>query len=194
MRCDLTAKSFLTAFILLAPALATAQTRSDVYNGATCVSYPRSNTTVAIPFSYFLYGFKESANCHITMPDGWGVGDLSYVLFRGVSRLERPGAGPALCLRGGSECRVRSRKRPHFEHHRELGCSPRNHSGVCERCLPRREVSARPRVHLRSVHPGVESIAVDARPACLHKGPLTPRADPLRDRSSASEPETASAR
>jgi len=67
-----------------APGAASAETRSDVVNGATCIPYPPFDTSNAVPFSFFLYGFGQSAYCHFTMPDGWSARDLSYVLFVGT--------------------------------------------------------------------------------------------------------------
>lgn len=68
-----------------------AETRSDVYNGATCVPYPAFNSSNAVPYSFYLYGFRQSAYCHFMIPDDWAVTDLSYVLFHGVVN---PGSGP----------------------------------------------------------------------------------------------------
>jgi hypothetical protein len=69
------AASFLTPWIVHA------DTRSDVLNGAVCIPYPPYQD--AIPYQFWLYGFNNSAYCHLTMPDEWSVNDLSYVLFTG---------------------------------------------------------------------------------------------------------------
>lgn len=74
----------LFAAMLVAPTAAAAETRNDVYNGATCTPYPAFDPAGATPYSYWLYGFKQGAFCHFTMPDGWRVRDLSYVLFSGT--------------------------------------------------------------------------------------------------------------
>lgn len=74
----------LALSLTVAPALTSAETRSDVYNGATCIPYPPFNSDNAVPYSYYMYGFRQSAYCHFTIPDDWLVGDLSYVLFEGV--------------------------------------------------------------------------------------------------------------
>lgn len=74
----------LSLSLSFAPSPSSAETRSDVYNGATCVPYPAFNSDNAVPYTYFLYGFRQSAYCHFTMPDDWNVGDLSYVLFEGI--------------------------------------------------------------------------------------------------------------
>ncbi|WP_157986067.1 hypothetical protein [Teichococcus vastitatis] len=55
---------------------------SEVINGATCIPYPPYDTTVAVPYQHWLYAFRESAFCHITMPPNWSVDNLSYVLFQ----------------------------------------------------------------------------------------------------------------
>jgi len=60
---------------------AQAETVPEVINGATCIPYPPYQTTTAVPYQHWLYGFREIAFCHITMPPGWSVEDLSYVLF-----------------------------------------------------------------------------------------------------------------
>jgi hypothetical protein len=68
----------------LAPTPSPAETRSDVYNGATCIPYPPFDADNAVPYSYYMYGFRQSAFCHFTMPATWTFQDLSYVLFEGV--------------------------------------------------------------------------------------------------------------
>ena len=83
------AAGMCVAATLLTPRPANAETHTQVYNGATCVAYPPNDNTVAVPYTYFLYGFKESASCHIMMPDGWTVNELYYVQFAG-----RAPAGP----------------------------------------------------------------------------------------------------
>ena len=71
----------LVACILLTPSLAFAKSRSDIYNGATCLPYPAGAN--AVPYSYWLVGLAQGAFCHFTMPDGWSVDELSYVLYLG---------------------------------------------------------------------------------------------------------------
>jgi len=68
-----------------------AETRADVYNGATCVPYPPFNSSNAVPYSHWLYGFRQMAFCHFTIPDDWTAEDISYVLFHGVAN---PGPAP----------------------------------------------------------------------------------------------------
>ena len=74
--------TFLLA-CLLAPSLTFAESRTDVYNGATCIPYPVTDTTVGVAYSYWLYGFRGSAYCHFPIPENWNVSNLSYVLFTG---------------------------------------------------------------------------------------------------------------
>lgn len=85
---------------LLLPSPTPAETRSDVYNGATCIPYPPFDSSNAVPYSHWLYGFRQSAFCHFVIPDDWRVDDISYVLFHG---LVNPGDGPMrvrLCVYG----------------------------------------------------------------------------------------------
>lgn len=65
--------------VVLSTSVVRADTRSDVLNGATCIPYPPYQD--GIPYQFWLYGFGNSAYCHLTMPDQWSVNDLSYVLF-----------------------------------------------------------------------------------------------------------------
>lgn len=76
-------KPLIVAAALLAPVLARAESYEEAYNGATCIPYPPFNASNAVPYSHFLYGFQQSAFCHFTVPNGWSVHDLSYVLFTG---------------------------------------------------------------------------------------------------------------
>lgn len=62
-------------------ATASAQTRTEVINGATCIPYPPFDATNAAPYNHFLYGFRQSAFCHINMSNDWRVGDIAYVLL-----------------------------------------------------------------------------------------------------------------
>jgi hypothetical protein len=64
---------------------ARAATRSEFINGATCIPYPPYQTSVAVPYQHWLYGFSQTAYCHLTMSDEWPVQNLSYVLFTGLS-------------------------------------------------------------------------------------------------------------
>lgn len=84
------ARPLIAATALLAPALGLAETRSDVYNGATCIPYPPFDSSNAVPFSHFLYGFRQSAYCHFTVPDTWTVDDLAYVLLTGSTSGSAP--------------------------------------------------------------------------------------------------------
>ena len=68
----------------LAPLPSSAETRTDVYSGATCIPYPPFNAANAVPYSYLMYGFRQSAYCHFAQLGNWDVDDLSYVLFEGV--------------------------------------------------------------------------------------------------------------
>jgi hypothetical protein len=60
-----------------------AETHSENHNGATCIPYPPFNATNAVPYSNWLYGFRQSAFCHFTVPDTWSANQISYVLFEG---------------------------------------------------------------------------------------------------------------
>jgi hypothetical protein len=68
----------------LVPSLSSAETRSDVYAGATCIPYPPFDADNAVPYANWLYGFRQSAYCHFAQLGDWNVDDLSYVLFEGV--------------------------------------------------------------------------------------------------------------
>lgn len=71
------------ALAVCAPGPSRAETWSEVVNGATCVPYPPFNASDSAPYSFFLYGFRQSAFCHFEVPDDWNVNDISYVLFAG---------------------------------------------------------------------------------------------------------------
>jgi hypothetical protein len=85
----LTWKRFAFSPVLLlfcalgAPSLVSATTALEVINGATCIPYPPYQTTVGVPYQHWLYGFSQTAYCHLTMSDQWPVQNLSYVLFTG---------------------------------------------------------------------------------------------------------------
>jgi hypothetical protein len=66
-----------------APAVTWAQTHSEVINGATCIPYPPFERSNAIPYQHYLFAFRQSAFCHLTMSNDWTVTDLRYVLFSG---------------------------------------------------------------------------------------------------------------
>ena len=74
----------LTLSLSFAPLPSSAETRSDVYAGATCIPYPPFDADNAVPYSNWLYGFRQSAYCHFAQLGSWDVDDLSYVLFEGV--------------------------------------------------------------------------------------------------------------
>jgi hypothetical protein len=80
----------LVLSLLLAPSPSSAETRSDVYAGATCIPYPAFNSDNAMPYTYFIYGFDETVFCHFAQLASWDVDDLSYVLFEGYV-----GSGPS---------------------------------------------------------------------------------------------------
>lgn len=92
----------LLAAMLAAPTAASAETHEDVYNGATCIPYPMSSSTsvTGLPYSSFLYGFRQSAFCHITMPGDWRASQLSYVVFVGSTSTADP-LRVRLCLYDG---------------------------------------------------------------------------------------------
>lgn len=73
----------LALLLSFAPSPSSAETRSDVYNGATCIPYPPFNAANAVPLSYYLYGFGQSAYCHFAQLGNWYVDDLSHVWFEG---------------------------------------------------------------------------------------------------------------
>jgi hypothetical protein len=97
-----------TLFVLSAltlPFSASAETRYDVYNGGSCAAYPgfdaARSAPSALPYSFFIYGFRGSAFCHFSKPNGWNVDTLSYVLFTGLAN---SGSGPIrfrLCVYNG---------------------------------------------------------------------------------------------
>jgi hypothetical protein len=59
----------------------------EVINGGTCIAYPPYNpatsTFTGLSFQHWLYGFRGTAYCHLTMSAEWRVTTLSYVLFNG---------------------------------------------------------------------------------------------------------------
>ncbi len=67
------------------PSASRAETWTEAINGATCIPYPAFTSSNALPYSYFLYGFRQSAYCHFSVPDDWSVNDISYVLFTGTT-------------------------------------------------------------------------------------------------------------
>lgn len=75
------ARLLLTGLVLTMPALARAESYYTVNNGATCVPYPYADSTTAALWQSVLYGFKNLASCHIAIPNGWHVGQLSYMLY-----------------------------------------------------------------------------------------------------------------
>lgn len=66
---------------------ASAQSPSEVTNGATCVPYPPpgEHPYDAIAYRHFLFGFRQSAFCHLPMTNNRRLSDLSYVLVTGSS-------------------------------------------------------------------------------------------------------------
>jgi hypothetical protein len=64
----------------LSTAVARAQNRSEVINGATCLPYP-NQASVGVPYKHWLYGFSQTAFCHLTMTTEWPLANLSFVLF-----------------------------------------------------------------------------------------------------------------
>jgi hypothetical protein len=70
---------------LLVPAVAGGASYEEVINGATCTPYPAYQTSVAVPYSSWMYGFSNGVYCHLTMTQDWRAQDLSYVLFTGSS-------------------------------------------------------------------------------------------------------------
>jgi hypothetical protein len=98
MRLRTAAQGLLIACVLLAPSLAAAETHSQAYNGATCIGYPAYNTTNHHPYSYWMYGFSQSAFCHFNVPSGWSVHDLSYVLFEAFVGPSSPPLRVRLCV------------------------------------------------------------------------------------------------
>jgi hypothetical protein len=96
--------TFCVFLALTLPFRAFAESRSDVYNGGTCVAYPGvDRTTVisnAIPYSFFIYGFRGLAFCHFSIPSDWNVNELSYVLFTGLANSGSGPMGFRLCVYG----------------------------------------------------------------------------------------------
>jgi hypothetical protein len=62
----------------LTPAAARAQNRSETFNGATCLPYPAS---AGFPYKHWLFGFGQTAYCHLNMTTEWPLANLAYVLF-----------------------------------------------------------------------------------------------------------------
>ena len=75
----------LVSIAAASPTASRAETYSEVYNGANCIPYPAFNTSNAVPYSSWLYGFGQSAYCHFEIPNGWTAKQISYVLFEGAS-------------------------------------------------------------------------------------------------------------
>lgn len=76
-------QGLLLVCALWASSAVQAATNSEVINGATCIPYPPYQTTVSVPYQHWLYGFGQTAFCHLTMSSDWTVNNLSYVLFSG---------------------------------------------------------------------------------------------------------------
>jgi hypothetical protein len=90
--------------VLMSASIVQAQSFDEVYNGATCTSYPPYQTSFALPFTYYLYVLKHQAFCHFTMPASWHVNKLKYVLFEYSAPA---GASARLCVYsagGGTAC------------------------------------------------------------------------------------------
>lgn len=74
----------LATIVSLCAAPAAAETWSQVYNGGTCNPYPSQGDNFAgLNYSFWLYGFRNTAFCHFEIPDGWDAEDLSYAVFVG---------------------------------------------------------------------------------------------------------------
>lgn len=88
---------FLVAGLMLtAPTLARAETHATVKNGATCIPYP-NESYVGIAYLSWLWGFRDMATCHVEIPNGWSVNQLSYMLYT----VSQDGASPmtiSLCV------------------------------------------------------------------------------------------------
>jgi hypothetical protein len=82
----------------LLPAATQAETRTDIYNGATCIPYPPFNSNDALPYSSWLYGFRHSAFCHFPVPDSWSVKNIDYVLFEGSTPSDFESIRVRLCV------------------------------------------------------------------------------------------------
>lgn len=83
-------RSLLTLLIAVlsiaaVPVASNAETHSENYNGATCLGYPPFVTTNSLPFQNWLYGFRQVAYCHFTVPNTWWPEQISYVLVEGVT-------------------------------------------------------------------------------------------------------------
>lgn len=79
------------ALALFAASPSTAESRHDIYNGATCIPSPPFDASTPAPSTFSLVGFRGSARCHFTIPDGWRAEDVFAVVFNGRAN---PGAGP----------------------------------------------------------------------------------------------------
>lgn len=101
MKYPLIVAMALTASASLSPQVSLAETRSDTYNGATCIPYPPFSTTNGVPYSSFLYGFGQMAFCHFTVPDSWSPKNISYVLFEGSSPSNYENVRVRLCVYSG---------------------------------------------------------------------------------------------
>lgn len=71
----------LVALFVTAPTAAQAESYATAHNGATCIPYPHNDVSTAVPYQSFLYGFRNMAFCHIVVPNGWTLRQLSYVLY-----------------------------------------------------------------------------------------------------------------
>lgn len=81
MTRSLLARLLFTGLVLTMPAIARAESHYTVNNGATCIPYPHADSTTAARWLNVLYGFKNMAFCHVAVPNGWSVAQLSYMLY-----------------------------------------------------------------------------------------------------------------
>ena len=108
------------------PSASRAETWAEAINGATCIPYPAFAASNALPYSFFLYGFRQSAYCHFSVPDDWSVNDISYVLFSGTTDGGSEPMRVRLCVHSapGFGDRLRSGAHDHAEQRRgQLGGS-----------------------------------------------------------------------
>lgn len=96
----------MAAMLSVFPSTARAEMFSEAYNGATCISYPPYNTSIAVPYQHWLYGFGGMAFCHFPVPNGWLVDKLSYVLFEGSSPSASAPVHVRLCVSSYSSTAV----------------------------------------------------------------------------------------
>jgi hypothetical protein len=157
---------------LTLPFSASAEIRFDGYNGGSCAAYPgfeaARNTPSALPYSFFIYGFRGSAFCHFSIPSEWKVNEVNQlaVIYNGLAN---SGSGPMrfrLCVYGSlsiaTTCGRGENDRRQRQDDPELGGSARRHAVRCHWRLSLGALPERQRLAGRGLHSRLVAIAGDS--------------------------------